>query len=71
MAAVERTPLIANDVGNGPGPGTEQADDNVPKPKNSLSRRLWSAFSVENRILFAGFLITLSFTFTASLIRPF
>lgn len=36
----------------------------MPKPTKSLSSRLWNALGVENRILLAGFLITLSFTFT-------
>lgn len=58
MAADERTPLIVNGDAN----GIDERDD-IPKSK-SLSSRLWSALSVENRILLAGFLITLSFTFT-------
>jgi hypothetical protein len=60
MAADESTPLIAN--GNGHAIDTVQ--DDVPKSTKSLSSRLWNALGVENRILLAGFLITLSFTFT-------
>lgn len=32
--------------------------------KGRFKQWLWSAFGVENRILLAGFLITLSFSFT-------
>jgi hypothetical protein len=60
MAADERTPLIAN----GNGHVVEGVQGDAPKSNKSLSSRLWNAFGVENRILFAGFLITLSFTFT-------
>ena len=49
MSADENTPLL---------PGGESQ-------KKSLSSRLWAAVShVENRLLFAGFLITLSFSYT-------
>lgn len=52
MTADESTPLIAN------GDATKQGSP------PSLVSRLWSAVNVENRILLAGFLITLSFSFT-------
>lgn len=62
MTADERTPLIADDVGNGS--STAHTDVSAAEPRKSITSRLWSAFSVENRILFAGFLITMAFTFT-------
>jgi hypothetical protein len=52
MSADENTPLIAN------------ADATKQGSPPSLASRLWSAVNVENRILLAGFLITLSFSFT-------
>lgn len=56
-AADETTPLIRDGSGAGSGaqPGTSQGE-----------RHPWLSriFHVENRILFAGFLITLSFSFT-------
>jgi hypothetical protein len=60
MAADERTPLIANGIGH----AIDDVQDDAPKSTKSLSSRLWNALGVENRILLAGFLITLSFTFT-------
>jgi hypothetical protein len=52
MAADESTPLLSN--GNG-------KDDSKKQPVASWYHR---ALDVENRILLAGFLITLSFTYT-------
>ncbi|KAJ3494788.1 hypothetical protein NLG97_g3842 [Lecanicillium saksenae] len=56
MSADERTPLL---------PGTPPAADCGDHPKRSRLRScLSNVFHVENRILLAGFLISLSFSFT-------
>lgn len=60
MAADERTPLLA-----GSPPVPESGDGAVAVAKRSRWRScLSNVFHVENRILMAGFLITLSFSFT-------
>ena len=53
MSADENTPLLSRG-------GGEEA-----RSKRGLRSRIWQTIShVENRILFAGFLITLSFSYT-------
>ncbi|KAJ6781395.1 hypothetical protein PWT90_02232 [Aphanocladium album] len=56
MSADERTPLLSGSL-----PATDSGDG--PKP-NRLRSCLSNVFHVENRILLAGFLISLSFSFT-------
>lgn len=51
MTANENTPLLAN------GDASKQRTP-------SVASRLWNAVDVEYRILLAGFLITLSFSYT-------
>lgn len=63
MAADERTPLIGGSGGGGPNPSLPKDADADAGGKSSCSA-LRTAFKVENRILLAGFLITLSFSFT-------
>ncbi|KAB5575323.1 hypothetical protein GE09DRAFT_591239 [Coniochaeta sp. 2T2.1] len=75
MAATERTPLIGPGTGNGDGNGNAVGSgpsrSQSPSPsrdespaKKSRWNRTWQPLNVENRILLAGFLITLSFSFT-------
>lgn len=51
MTTTEATPLIPRSAGDS-------------KSKSRLGSWLRRVFSVENRVLFAGFLTTLSFSFT-------
>ncbi|KAK3311935.1 major facilitator superfamily domain-containing protein [Apodospora peruviana] len=68
MAADENTPLLAEGAGaNGTGSGTGGIND-VDQTEAQNTKRIFSrileAIGIENRILLAGFLITLSFSFT-------
>jgi hypothetical protein len=68
MAADERTSLIRNGSANSGrinGSGPDPSKDAVGKSSSWGSSRLWrGGLKVENRILLAGFLVTLSFSFT-------
>lgn len=69
MAADERTPLIRNGSANSSRingrSGPDPSKDAVGKSSSWGSSRLWrGGLRVENRILLAGFLVTLSFSFT-------
>lgn len=70
MTADETAPLLpdANPStsinGNGQTNVANGQDHDRSEPKKTIMSRLLQAFSVENRVLFAGFLITLSFSFT-------
>lgn len=57
MSADETTPLL-------PGPADDPKRQSESKQHVGLASALRKAFDVEKRILFAGFLITLSFSFT-------
>jgi hypothetical protein len=63
MAADERTPLVRPTSGRADSGGSGPI---ASKDADGKSRwgRIWGALKVENRILLAGFLITLSFSFT-------
>lgn len=63
MAADETTPLIrppAAAANGRTGSSHSSGDGGGAAPRKSR----WAALNVENRILLAGFLITLSFSFT-------
>ncbi|OIW26943.1 MFS general substrate transporter [Coniochaeta ligniaria NRRL 30616] len=71
MAADETTPLIrpANGRASSAGSGGSGSGPIAPRDSSGKSRwrrrvRSWAALGVENRILLAGFLVTLSFSFT-------
>ncbi|KAK1834466.1 major facilitator superfamily domain-containing protein [Podospora conica] len=57
MSADETTPLLL-------GPASDPKSQSESKQRVGVASALWKAFDVEKRILFAGFLITLSFSFT-------
>ncbi|KAI9897646.1 hypothetical protein N3K66_007502 [Trichothecium roseum] len=68
MASTERTPLVPKPTGSEGNGSITKITSNISSSSSRSSNRSSSwvnrLFSVENRILFAGFLITLSFSFT-------
>ena len=66
MTADESAPLLppADRSLNGNGRANAAAGQDHDRREKTILSRLLRAVSVENRILFAGFLITLSFSFT-------
>ena len=67
MATDEQTPLLADGSGHdyGNGNGSANGSETTTVAKHGRLASWWrSVFHVENRILLAGFLITLSFSYT-------
>lgn len=64
MAPNERTPLVPKPTGSEDNGSITKITSNSSSSSSKSSSWINRLFSVENRILFAGFLITLSFSFT-------